>query len=142
MPVVESDRDAGARKRTVALVALAAVPPVVEATVVAATGFQAARGMPGQATAIWPYHSYHDMRWLLVYHNSFLGFVGEFLLLVAVRGLLSGVLVALAWPAHLDRPSLRWLAQRNAEVAALSAVVVSPWAALSVAFASIPLIWI
>ena len=129
------------RSRTVALLALAAVPPMFEAAVVAALGFQAARALAPQATAIWPYHSYHDLRWLLVYHSSILGFALELLVVVVLRGLFSAVLVALAWPAQVARPSLRWLALRNVEIAALAAVLVSPWAALSVAFSVVAVSW-
>ena len=129
------------RVRTIALLALAAVPPTLEGAVVAGLGFQAARGLAPQASAIWPYHSYHDMRWLLVYHNSIPGFALELLAVTLLRGLFSAVLVALSWPAQVPRPSLRWLALRNVEIAALAAVVVSPWAAFSVAFATVTLSW-
>lgn len=129
------------RRRGIALLVLAALPPALEAAVVAGIGFQAVRGLAPQASAIWPYHVYHDMRWLLVYHNSIPGFVLLLLALTVVRGLFSAVLVALSWPAQVPRPSLRWLALRNVEIAALAAVVVSPWAAFSVAFATVTLSW-
>ncbi|HEX2774339.1 MAG TPA: hypothetical protein VHN18_18180 [Micromonosporaceae bacterium] len=127
--------------RTILLLVLAALLPALEAAVVAAIGFQAVRGLAPQASAVWPYHVYHDMRWLLVYHNSVPGFVLELLAVTLLRGLYSAALVALAWPAQVPRPSLRWLAQRNVEVAALAMVVVSPWAAFSVAFATVTLAW-
>jgi hypothetical protein len=130
------------RSRTIALVTVAAVPSVAEAIFVAAIGFQAARALPAQAGALWPYQSYHDMRWILVYHNSIPGFLGEFVVIVAARGLSAGGLVALAWPAEVSRPRLRWLAMRNLRVAALAAVVILPWAVLAVGFAAVPLIWI
>ena len=130
------------RVRTIALLALAVLPPVLEASVVAAIGFQAARALAPQASAIWPYHSYHDMRWLLVYHNSIPGFVVELLVVTLLRGLLSAGLVALSWPKEVPRPSLRWLARRNVEIAALTGVVVSPWAALCVAFSVVALSWV
>ncbi|HEX5997318.1 MAG TPA: hypothetical protein VFY84_19435, partial [Jiangellales bacterium] len=95
------------------MLVVSAVPPVLEASILAATGFQAARGLSAQASAIWPYHSYHEMRWLLVYHNSIPGFLLELLAVIVLRGLLSAVMVALAWPAQVPRPSLRWLALRN-----------------------------
>ncbi|HEX2771726.1 MAG TPA: hypothetical protein VHN18_04760, partial [Micromonosporaceae bacterium] len=128
-------------RRNVALLVVAAAPPTLEAVIVAATGFQAARGLPPQATAIWPYHTYHDLRWLMVYHNSISGFALELLVVIGVRGLLSAVLVALAWPTQVARPSRRWLVMRNIEIAALTAVIVSPWAALSVAFSAVAVSW-
>ena len=129
------------RRRGIALLVLAALPPALEASVIAGIGFQAVRGLAPQASAIWPYHVYHDMRWLLVYHNSIPGFFLELLAVTVARGLYSAVLVALSWPAQVPRPSLRWLLQRNVEIAALAAVVVSPWAAFSVAFATVTLSW-
>lgn len=129
------------RRRTVALLVLAAVPATLEAAIVAAIGFQAVRGLAPQATAVWPYHTYHDMRWLLVYHNSLPGFAVELLVVILARGLLSAMLVALSWPAEVARPALRRLVKRNIEVAALTALIVSPWAALSVAFSVVAVSW-
>lgn len=129
------------RRRTIALLVLAALPPTLEGAVVAAVGFQAVRGLAPQASAVWPYHVYHDMRWLLVYHNSIPGFLVALLGITVLRGLYSAGLVALSWPAQVPRPSLRWLVLRNVEIAVLAAVVVSPWAAFSVAFATVTLSW-
>lgn len=129
------------RVRTIALLLLSALPPTLEGAAVAALGFQAARGLAPQASAVWPYHVYHDMRWLLVYHNSIPGFAVELLTVTLLRGLYSAALVALSWPAEVPRPSPRWLIRRNVEIAALAMVVVSPWAAFSVAFATVTLAW-
>ncbi|MFI7574759.1 hypothetical protein [Micromonospora sp. NPDC049497] len=132
---------ASTRGRLAALLALAAVPAVVEAVVLVAIGFKAAQPLAPQATAVWPYDSYHDLRWLFVYHDSWTTFFLGLLLLIVVRGLLSAGLTALAWPADVPRPSRRWLAMRNLEVAALAAVIISPWAALAVAFSAVGLSW-
>ncbi|MFC0003974.1 alpha/beta fold hydrolase domain-containing protein [Micromonospora siamensis] len=123
------------------LLALAALLPALEAAILAALHFRAALGLAPQLTAVRPYASYHDLRWVLVYHNSWPGFVAEFLAATALRGLLSSALVALAWPAGVDRPAGRWLVRRNLEVALLSNLVISPWAALSVAAAGVALSW-
>ncbi|WP_245719147.1 hypothetical protein [Micromonospora rhizosphaerae] len=113
----------------------------MEAAVLVGIGFHAARGLAPQVTAVWPYDSYHDLRWLLVYHNSWSAFVLGLLALIAFRGLLSAGLTASAWPGQVDRPSFGWLVRRNLEVAALAAVIISPWAALSVAFSTVALSW-
>ena len=127
--------------RWAGLLALAVLPPVVEAAVLVGIGFHAAQGLAPQVTAVWPYDSYHDLRWLLVYHNSWPSFLLGLLALVSFRGLLSAGLTALAWPDDPNRPSFRWLVARNVGVAALAAVIISPWAALSVAFSTIALSW-
>lgn len=129
------------RSRLAALLVLAVLPPVVEAAVLVGVGFYAARGLAPQVTAVWPYDSYHDLRWLLVYHDSWSIFALGLLGLILVRGLLSAGLTALAWPAGVERPSFGWLVQRNLRVAAFAAVIISPWAAISVAFSAVALSW-
>ncbi|MFE9691141.1 hypothetical protein [Micromonospora sp. NPDC005806] len=123
------------------LLLLAALPPVLEEAVLVGIGFIGARALAPQATAAWPYDSYHDLRWLMVYHNSWGQFLFGLLGVVVVRGLLSAGLTALAWPAQAPRPPLGWLVRRNLQVAALAAVIISPWAALSVAFSVVALSW-
>jgi hypothetical protein len=127
--------------RTGRLLLLAAVPPTLEALVLAGIGFKAALGLPPQATAVWPYDSYHDLRWLLVYHKSVPTFLIEFLLVTGIRGVLTAGLTRLAWPPRVDPPPFRVLVRRNLEVAVIAAVVISPWAALSVAFSAVSLSW-
>ncbi|GAA4561819.1 hypothetical protein GCM10023176_01280 [Micromonospora coerulea] len=127
--------------RWAALLALAVLPPVLEAALLVGIGFHAARGLAPQVTAVWPYDSYHDLRWLLVYHDSWWSFLLGLLALTVFRGLVSAGLTALAWPGTVDRPAFGWLVRRNVEVAALAAVIISPWAALSVAFSAVALSW-
>ncbi|MCI4064999.1 hypothetical protein MRQ36_21485 [Micromonospora sp. R77] len=130
-----------ARSRLAALLVLAALLPAAEAAVLAALHFRAALGLAPQITAVRPYATYHDLRWVLVYHDSWFWFVVEFLGVSLLRGLLSTGLVALAWPVGRERPSWRWLARRNLEIATLSSLLISPWAALSVAAAGVALSW-
>ncbi|NJP35735.1 hypothetical protein [Micromonospora thermarum] len=129
------------RRRDTALLLLAAVPPMLEMGILVGLGFFAAQPLAPQATAVWPYDSYHDLRWLLVYHNSWATFLLGLVVAVVLRGVLSAGLTALAWPAELDRPSWRWLVLRNLEVATIAVLIISPWAALSVAFSAVALSW-
>ncbi len=129
------------RRRLTWLLVLATVPAVVEAAILLGVGFQAARPLSPQVTAVWPYDSYHDLRWLLVYHDSWWTFLLGLLAVLGFRGLVTTGLTMLAWPADLPRPGWRWLLRRNLAVAALIAVVVSPWAALAVAFSVVALSW-
>ncbi|MEV0426229.1 hypothetical protein [Micromonospora sp. NPDC050495] len=127
------------RSRLGMLLLLAAVPPLLQEAALVTIGFNGARGLAPQVTAVWPYDSFHDLRWLLVYHNSWSAFLLGLLALVVLRGLMSAALTALAWPAHVPRPTFGWLLRRNIEVAALALVIISPWAAISVAFAAVAL---
>ncbi|MFE9202946.1 hypothetical protein [Micromonospora sp. NPDC007230] len=114
---------------------------MLEGGLLMALGLHAARGLAPQATAVWPYDSYHDLRWLLVYHDSWGTFLLGLVTVTVARGLLSAGLTALAWPAGAARPAWNWLVRRNLSVAVLAALVISPWAALSVAFSAVSLSW-
>ncbi|QGN49993.1 hypothetical protein ACN26Y_29685 [Micromonospora sp. WMMD558] len=129
------------RGRLAVLLAMAAILPMVEAAVFAVLGFQAVRGLSPQVTAVWPYGTYHELRWLFVYHRTIPGFILAFVAISALRGVLSAGLAALAWPAGTPRPSRHWLIRRNIWVATLAAVILSPWVALSMAFATTALSW-
>ncbi|MFJ6196869.1 hypothetical protein [Micromonospora sp. NPDC092111] len=128
--------------RLVALFALAALPPAVEAVILVRLGFIAAEGLSPQVTAVWPYDTYHDLRWLYVYHDSWANFVVGLLLVIGFRGVLTTGLVALAWPRDVPRPALLWLLGRNVGLAAVTAVLVSPWAVISVAASVVALSWV
>jgi hypothetical protein len=123
------------------LLTLAAVPPAVEAAVLVQVRLLASLGIPPQITAIRPYNVLHDLRWVLVYHDSWLGFALELSGALVLRSLLNFGLTVLAWPAWAARPPLRELAVRNAAVTGMSALLMLPWAALLVAGAVVSLSW-
>ncbi|GGM01597.1 esterase/lipase family protein [Micromonospora yangpuensis] len=128
--------------RFTALLLLAALPPAVEAFVLVKVNFISAQGLPPQITAVWPYDTYHDLRWIFVYHNSWLAFGVLMVAAILLRGLLTTGLVALAWPGEVDRPSVRWLLTRNTFLSVLVALFVSPWAVASVAASVVALSWL
>ncbi|TCC00436.1 hypothetical protein E0H26_01725 [Micromonospora zingiberis] len=129
-------------RRLLALLAVAGAVPLIEAAILVGIDFRSPQALAPQATGVWPYDTYHDLRWLLVYHNSWLTFGLGLLAAVTLRGLLSAVLVRLAWPAHLPRPPTRHLVGRNLGVAALTAVIVAPFAAMSIAASAVALSWL
>lgn len=129
------------RTRLPLLVLATAAPAAVEAAILRGHGFTSALGLAPQTSAIWPYGAYHDMRWLMVYHNSWPGFVAEALLSFLLRGLLCAGYVALAWPAEVPRPPWHWLLCRNVIAAAVFGVLLSPWAVLTMAASVISLSW-
>ncbi|GAA2708850.1 hypothetical protein ACFY2R_04495 [Micromonospora olivasterospora] len=85
--------------------------------------------------------AYHDMRWLLVYHDSWWLFWSGLLVLIALRGVLCAAIVSLAWPARAPRPPYRTLVLRNVGVAAIGAVLVLPFAAYAVGASAVSLSW-
>ncbi|MFY1625905.1 hypothetical protein ACN261_09425 [Micromonospora sp. WMMD723] len=130
------------RARLMALCALAALPPAIEALLLVRLGFVAAEGLSSQVTAVWPYDTYHDLRWLYVYHDSWPDFLVGLLLVIGFRALLTTGLVVLAWPAEAARPGLRWLLGRNLGLSAVVVVLVAPWALISVAASVVALSWV
>ncbi|WP_233558967.1 hypothetical protein [Micromonospora radicis] len=131
-----------ANRRLGGLLLLTATAPTVEAIVVVSLGFVAAEGLAPQTAAVWPYDTYHDLRWLFVYHNSWPAFLIWFAALVAARGAFHTVLVMLAWPEGVPRPPGRWLLRRNLGLAVLVAFLIAPWALTSVAASVVALSWV
>lgn len=127
--------------RRALLVALTAAPAGVEASATRLTGFIATPYIAPQASALWPYGTFHDLRWVLVYHHTWAGFIGESLAAITARGVLCTALTALAWPVNVPRPSLGDLARRNLLFAAVLGAFLSPWAALGVVASDVALSW-
>jgi hypothetical protein len=129
-------------RRWLALIGVAAAPPVVEALVLVLVGFKSAVGLAPQASALSPYGSLHDLRWVLVYHNTWPALAGELVAAVLVRGAVATALTALAWPPGVARPPLWTLARRNTGFAALSLAVLWPWATIAVVASEVSLSWV
>lgn len=128
--------------RFAALLVLAALPPVVEATFLVSQGFLAAQGLAPQSSSLWPYDTYHDLRWILVYHNSWTSFGVLMVAAILLRALLSTGLVVLSWPREVQRPSVGWLLRRSVLLSAAVAGLVAPWAVISVAASVVALSWL
>lgn len=127
--------------RRIRLVVLAVVPPVVEAVVLLALRQPSALPLAPQVSLIEPYATLHDLRWLLVYHDSRLGFALELTALVAFRSGLRTALVAVAWPASVPRPALIVLLRRNVVATLVMIICLVPWAAAAVAAVETSLSW-
>ncbi|MFC8620203.1 esterase/lipase family protein [Micromonospora purpureochromogenes] len=127
------------RVRLLQLLILCAVPPAIEAAVLRGVRFTSVLGLAPQASAVWPYGTFHDLRWMLVYHNSWVAFAVELLTATVARGLFCAVLIAIAWPPEVPRPSVRRLAGRNLAISAVATVLLSPWAAMALVTAQVSL---
>ncbi|MFI2665201.1 hypothetical protein [Micromonospora carbonacea] len=128
-------------RRLPALLAVAGGLPLVEATILTWLDFVSPQALAPQVTAVWPYDTYHDLRWLFVYHDSWPTFGLGLVAAIVLRGALSALLVLLSWPAQATRPPTGALVRRNLGVATLTAAIVTPFAALSVAASAVALSW-
>ncbi|TML64781.1 MAG: hypothetical protein E6G14_16970 [Actinobacteria bacterium] len=132
------------RKR-VPLITLTTGTVVLETIVIWTVGAQSSLALAPQVSAPAPYGVFHDIRWLLVYHESWLGFVLELIALLLFRTALTTALVVLAWPddRHASpRPSWRDLARRSAVATGIGAVALLPFAVLLFAMAVVSLSWL
>ncbi|WDZ82557.1 hypothetical protein [Micromonospora cathayae] len=132
----------GRDRRLLGLLVLTSLSPMTEAVVLVAMGFRAAEGLAPQNASVWPYDTYHDLRWLYVYHESWPHFLFWLGMLVVSRGLFHTLLVVLAWPTEVPRPPVRWLLRRSLVLALVLALFVTPWAVVSVAASVVALSWV
>jgi hypothetical protein len=124
------------------LLALCLALPMGEVGLLWGLGLTSALGLAPSVTAPVPFATFHDLRWLMVYHNSWLSFAVEAVALLAFRGALTALLVWLAWPHGVARPTAPVLL-RNATVFTLvSAVLLMPWVALLFGLAVMPVSWL
>ncbi|MFI2665419.1 hypothetical protein [Micromonospora carbonacea] len=129
-------------RRQVWLLVLTGLFPTVEAVVLVAMGFVAAEGLAPQTGAVWPYDTYHDLRWMFVYHQSWPEFLTTFWLVMLARTGYHTLMVRLAWPDGMPMPSVPWMFRRGFVLVVVVTVVVSPWAVISVAASVVALSWV
>lgn len=125
--------------RLLPLLALTTLAAAAEAGAMNVAGFERTRAIAPQFAAIWPYGMFHDLRWVLVYHDSWFSFGIGLACAVIVRGLFCAGCVALAWPTAIPRPPLRRLIGRSLLFAVFIAVILLPWATVAVATAQFAL---
>ena len=131
------------RPRLLALCALAAVPPAIEAVLLVHFGFVAAEGLSSQVTAVWPYDSYHDLRWLYVYHDSWPEFLAGLLLLIVFRGSAHHRAGRRSpGPPRRPGPACAGCCGATSPCPRLVGVLVAPWALISVAASVVALSWV
>ena len=130
------------RRRLALLFGLSAGLAALEALLVVTVGPDPAVALVPQIAAPAPFGSFHDLRWLLVYHPSWLAFVAEAGLVLVLRAALDTVLVRLAWPA--DVALLPWRAHfiRTLRYTAIVMAVLLPFAVLVFSMAVTSLSWL
>jgi len=124
------------------LIAVAVAGPVLETALLWAFGLETALGIAPQATAPAPFDVFHDLRWLLVYHRSWVGLGVEALAFVAFRTVMTAFMVRAAWPDDAEAPSLRRTLARSAAFVVTTAILLSPWVALLFGMAIVSISWL
>jgi hypothetical protein len=123
------------------LLAVAVGASVVE-TVLVGRLVPEALGVATQASAPPPFGVFHDLRWIVVYHESWLGFALELLGFVVVRSALVTVLVRGAWPVGIAREPVAVTLRRSVIFVVLVTFLLAPWAGLMFALAVVSLSWL
>jgi hypothetical protein len=124
------------------LISLCVLLPVVEVGLLWGLGLTSALGIAPSVTAPAPFATFHDLRWLMVYHRSWLGLAGETIAMLTFRGGLTALLVWLAWPRGAPRPPTTALLRNAMLFTLVSVVLLAPWVALLVGLAVMPVSWL
>jgi hypothetical protein len=86
------------------LVLPAVLGPVAETAIVLHTGPAAAAALGPQVSAPPPFDIFHDLRWISVYHNSWVVLALELVGVVCLRSLWAAWVVHRAWPDRASPP--------------------------------------
>ena len=99
-------------------------------------------GLATQLSAPPPFDVFHDLRWIVVYHESWFGLALELLAFVVVRAALTTVMVRAAWPDDVPREPLAVTIRRSVLFVIVIATLLAPWAGLMFALAVVSLSWL
>ena len=114
----------------------------LEALLVVAVGPADAAPLAPQVAAPAPFGVFHDLRWLLVYHPSWVVFVVGTIALIAGRAALDCALVRAAWPEDQPAPSTRQQLRHAIRFTAVAALTLVLFAVLTFALAVTSLSWL
>ncbi|HZD65036.1 MAG TPA: hypothetical protein VE152_02945 [Acidimicrobiales bacterium] len=123
------------------LLALCVAPNLLEAALLAWFGTQVNILLAPQASAPAPFGVFHDLRWLVVYANSWTSLALEGLALLVFRSLLTAFTVRAAWPPGMARPRLPALLARATLFTVAAAALLAPWTLLLFGEAVAPVSW-
>ncbi|HEV3352277.1 MAG TPA: hypothetical protein VG076_05110 [Acidimicrobiales bacterium] len=124
------------------LIAVAVALPVVETAILWAVGMETALGIAPQASGPAPFDVFHDLRWLLVYHRSWVGLILEAAAFVVFRTAVTVFMVRAAWPEGEELPPLRRTVTGSAAFVVTAAILLSPWVALLFGMAVVSISWL
>jgi len=126
------------------LIALCVTVAVVEAALLTALGATWAGALAPQVTAAAPFGLFHDLRWLVVYHQSLPAFLLELAALLVFRSSLDALIVREAWPVDRlgERPAFGGAWVRSLIFTVVAAVLLAPWVMLLFGMAVVSLSWL
>jgi len=124
------------------LVIVCAVAAIAETVLVDRFAAPSTLGLATQVSAPPPFGVFHDLRWILVYHESWLGFALELLAFVAFRGAMTTVCLRCAWPSDVAPEPLAVSIRRSVVFTVVAGLLLAPWAALLFALAVVSLSWL
>jgi len=124
------------------LLAVCIAGPVLEVALLWALGLTSALGIAPGVTAPAPFATFHDLRWLMVYHRSWLGFAMETVAMLGFRGAMTALLVWLAWPKGVARPPAAAVLRNATAFTLASSVLLVPWVGLLFGLAVMPVSWL
>lgn len=134
-------RSRGLRRRPL-LLAVAVAGPLLELALLWWLAPASMLPLAPQVTAPEPLGIFHDLRWLLVYHPSWAAFVVEAIAMLAFRSTVAAVLVSQAWPDEVERPPFARILAPVAVFTAITAALLSPWAAFAFGVGVMSLSWL
>lgn len=128
------------------LVALCVGLNLAEAGVVAALGPRSGLSLAPQASAVVPFGVFDDLRWLVVYSNSWPAVVGEGVTMLALRSAITALSVRMAWPGGAGSeaapvPGFLSCWGRAVAFTAAAAALLAPMAVLLFGLAVAPVSW-
>ena len=129
------------RRRRLSLLGLCVVPPVIETAVLWLVGMAPDRAIAVQVTSPAPWGQFHDLRWLLVLHDSWLALVLEAAGFVLLRSGLDALIARAAWPGT-DPPPLPGLVRRQAAFSACAWLFLLPWTVLGFGTSVVSISWL
>lgn len=125
-----------------ALVGVCVGLTTLEAALIVALGPHGARALAPQASAPEPFGILHDLRWLAVFHRSWLAFSVELAALLGFRTGVVVVLTRLAWGRDRAAPGLRVLVTCALRYVAIVAALSFAWVTVMFALAVVSLEWL
>ena len=111
--------------------------PVLECALITAAGPRAALAIAPQISAPPVFDVFHDLRWIAIYHNSWITLGLELLLMIVVRSALASWTVSLA--AGNERPPFLVALGRAVAFYVIATVLMIPWVVLLFGFGIIGL---
>jgi hypothetical protein len=125
------------------LVLLAVLLPTIEVAILIVTRLDATLPLATQVSAPAPFGAFHDLRWLLVYHQSWLGFATEAIAAIVFRATIAAAMVRAAWPIDDEcKPPFRQAFRHQLAFTVAAYILLLPSAALLFALAVAPVSWL